>query len=463
MANGTWRMTRGRGSAQLPLAIVAVLAVVLLLAGKAHFLPFDRVRASVTDWSAPFVAAMNAPAAAFTRWSAGLGHFFDTYSENLRLKDENARLRQWQGAALSLEARMKRYQLLLNAVPDPSLSAVTARVIGRSNHPFLETVIVNAGRRNGIKPGQAVVDERGMLGRIYLTGDHTSWVVLLTDLNSRIPVTVQPKDVQAILAGDNSAAPNLEALAQGVKLKAGQEVVTSGDGGLLPPGLPVGLLVAEKQGFRVALFAGSMSADEVRILDFKNPIEQLPKASVHDLPVAAAGFKPAPPPPPPPATPAPALAPTPGVQNQPGAAQQVIVERPNQQNAGPAGAPQQGIIIEKPNEQTPGTGPAQQQGIIVEKPAQQTPATSAAQSPAGKSPAAKAKITTIEKPKPKRSRLMTPYRYLVPGQGMVVEQRLPPASGQTAPARRLPPEQRAAPVQRFPLEQPPSDDDQPDD
>src|SRR5262249_27147460 len=153
----------------------------------------------------------------------------------------------------------------------------------------------------------------------------------LTDLNSRIPVTVQPKDVQAILAGDNTTTPNLEALAPGVKLKAGQEVVTSGDGGLLPPGLPVGVLVAGKQGFHVALFANSMSADDIRILDFKNPIEQLPKATVHDLPVAAVGFKPVPPPPPQPATPVPPVPPATGVQNQPGATQQVIVEKPNQQ------------------------------------------------------------------------------------------------------------------------------------
>ena len=387
MANGTWRTTRGRTGAQLPLAVVAVLAVVLLLAGKAHFLPFDRARASITDWAAPFVTAVNAPAAAVSRWSSGLGHFFDTYSENLRLREENARLRQWQGAALTLEARMKRYELLLNSVPDPSLAAVTAKVIGRSNHPFLETVIVNAGRRSGIKPGQAVVDARGMLGRIYLAGDHTSWVVLLTDLNSRIPVTIQPRDVQAILAGDNSAAPDLEALAPGVKLKAGQEVFTSGDGGLLPAGLPVGVVVADKQGFRVALFADSMSADEIRILGFKNPIEQLPTPTVHDLPASAAGLKPTPPPEPPATSSPTAVAPT--GANQPPAGSHIIVEKPGQPaapggglgNSAPAG---EQIIIEKPSQ--PGTGPARalpgnpspaEPRIIIERPLRQAPGQSA--------------------------------------------------------------------------------------
>src|ERR1051325_9815015 len=110
MANGTWKIARGRGGAQLPLAIVVVLTVILLLAGKAHFLPFDRARAAITDWAAPALQKMNAPVVAVSNWLSGVGHFFDVYSENQRLRDENAKLRQWQGAANMLEARVKRYQ-----------------------------------------------------------------------------------------------------------------------------------------------------------------------------------------------------------------------------------------------------------------------------------------------------------------------------------------------------------------
>jgi len=292
MANGTWKIARGKGSAQLPLAIVVVLAVTLLLAGKAHFLPFDRARATITDWAKPALQVVNMPAAAASGWLSGVWHFFDVYSENLRLRKENARLRQWQGAAMMLEARVKRYKLLLNAVSDPSAKSTTAKVIGRSSRPFSQTMILDAGRLDGVKPGQTVADASGMLGRIYLDGEHTSWVILVTDLNSRIPVLIQPSNDQAILAGDNTEAPVLEAVAQGVKLKEGAEVVTSG-GDLLPPGLPVGLLVRDGAGYRVALFADAGTADDVRILDFRQ--EQMPAPTDRDLPAAAAGFKPVPP------------------------------------------------------------------------------------------------------------------------------------------------------------------------
>jgi len=99
---------------------------------------------------------------------------FSVYEQNLKLKEENARLRQWRNVAIVLEGRVGRYQQLLHAVPDPKMNAVLAKVIGRANRPFLETMILDAGREDHALPGQAVVDPRGMIGRIYLTGSRTA-------------------------------------------------------------------------------------------------------------------------------------------------------------------------------------------------------------------------------------------------------------------------------------------------
>lgn len=288
MPNGTWKIARGKGSAQLPLAIVAVLAVVLVLLGKAQSTLFDRARAEFSDWTAPALEAVRAPLAGVSRWVGSLGEIFVVYEENLRLKEENARLRQWQSAALLLEDRMKRYRLLLNAVPDPALSSVTAHVIGRATRPFLDTMILDVGKTGGVHPGQAVVDPRGMIGRVFLSGERTSWVILLTDLNSRIPVRIVPGNVQAIMAGDNTQAPEVETLPPLAKVHAGDQVVTSGDGGLLPPDLPVGILMSDGDGFRVALLADASTSDDVRIVDFKAPREEPPAATTDDLPAGPA-------------------------------------------------------------------------------------------------------------------------------------------------------------------------------
>jgi rod shape-determining protein MreC len=300
MTNGIRRGARLRGGYQLPLALLFALAVALVLIGKAQSSLFNSARARVTDWIAPELAWAHRPFDLASSWWAGLNEGYGVYQENIRLKEENARLKQWQTVAVMLDARVKRYQLLLHAVPDASLSSVLAHVIGRARRPFLETMILDAGKANGVKPGQAVIDTRGMIGRIFLAGEHTSWVILLSDLNSRIPVTIEPGHAQAILAGDNAKAPALEALAQGAVVHPGDQVVSSGDGGILPPGLPVGTVISDGGSLRVALLADAASSQDVEVVDFKNPVETPPAPTKNDLPVTAAGLPPATLPPPPP-------------------------------------------------------------------------------------------------------------------------------------------------------------------
>jgi len=192
------------------------------------------------------------------------------YEENIRLRQENTELHKWQNAALSLETRVRRYELLVNAVPDPEIPSITARVIGQSNRPFVQTMILNAGKDRGVRAGQAVVDARGLIGRVYLAGERTSWVILLTDLNSRVPVVIEPSNHRAILQGGTMTS-SLQLDSGPADVKAGNRVLSSGDGGLLPPGLPVGVVVAEGDGFRVLLYSDAQTADYVQVLDYQAP------------------------------------------------------------------------------------------------------------------------------------------------------------------------------------------------
>jgi rod shape-determining protein MreC len=310
MANVTWKIAR-RSNVQLPLAIVLALAVVLVLLGKAENAMFDRARMRITDWMQPALSLVYAPVAGANRWAGSVGDIFRVYQENLALKQENARLQQWRNAAVVMQGQVRRYQSLLHAVPAPDVKSVLARVIGRASRPFLETMILDAGSAASVKPGEAVLDASGMIGRIYLAGERSSWVILLTDLNSRVPVSIAPGNgksnpkgatIQAIMAGDNSAMPALDSLPQNAALHEGDQVVSSGDGGLLPPGLPIGTVVQGAGGYRVALLADAAASDEVEVLAFRKQPESLPTATMAQLPAVAAGLPPAPPPAPMPAT-----------------------------------------------------------------------------------------------------------------------------------------------------------------
>src|SRR3569833_3658501 len=242
MANA-WKIAR-KSNAQLPLVIVIALAVVLVLLGKAQNGLFDRARTGATDAMAPVQTKARAPIQGFDRWMGSISEIFSVYEQNLKLKEENARLRQWRNVAIGLQGRVGRYQALLHAVPDPKMDGVLARVIGRANRPFLQTMILDAGRNQHALPGEAVMDARGMIGRIYLSGQRTSWVILLTDLNSRFPVTItassgKASNIPAIMTSDNSMLPVQEMVSRSGTLHAGDQVTSSGDGGLLPAGLPV--------------------------------------------------------------------------------------------------------------------------------------------------------------------------------------------------------------------------------
>ena len=288
MANA-WRIAR-KNNVQLPLVIVVALAVVVVLLGKAQGTLFDRMRAHATDTMAPVLEKLRAPVAGFDRFFGSITEIFSVYEQNLKLKEENARLRQWRNVAIVLQGRVARYQTLLHAVPDPKLNAVLARVIGRANRPFLRTMILDAGRADHALPGQAVMDARGMIGRVFLAGQRTSWVILLTDLNSRVPVAIAPGNVQAMMTGDNSATPRLELVSRTVTLHAGDQVTSSGDGGLLPAGLPIGTVVADGEGWRVSLLADASASQDVEILNFSKPPEAPPSSA--ELPAEAAGLKP---------------------------------------------------------------------------------------------------------------------------------------------------------------------------
>jgi rod shape-determining protein MreC len=109
----------------------------------------------------------------------------------------------------------------------------------------------------------------GLLGRVIEVGDWSSRVLLITDLNSRIPVTIAGSGDRAILAGDNSAEPKLLYLPVDAMLNPGARVVTSGHGGVFPPNLPIGTVIEPARGqHSIVPDADLGRISYVRLVDF---------------------------------------------------------------------------------------------------------------------------------------------------------------------------------------------------
>ena len=259
------------------LFFLIVAAVSLMLLGKADSLVFERFRASVVDVVAPILDVMSRPAEAVSDAVANVREVARLREENTRLREENAQLRHWETLARNVSEQNASLRTLLNLAPEGTLNYVTARVVADSGGIFVRSMLVNAGVRHGVAKGHAVLSGEGLVGRIGAVGDRSARVLLITDLNSKIPVVIESTRVRGLVAGDNSARPKLVFLPPNATAAVGDRIITSGHGGGLPAGLPVGEVVSMgSDGIRVRPFADLDRLDDLRVVRFQDvvpPIE----------------------------------------------------------------------------------------------------------------------------------------------------------------------------------------------
>jgi rod shape-determining protein MreC len=251
-------------------AALIVVSLALLLVGKADHAVLGAVGARVSDAIVPVLSVVVEPISASRRAADQIGELFALHQENAHLRAQNERLLEWQDTArqLALENAALRQLLNLEAGVAPP-TAVAARVVADAGGPFVHTVLVDAGAERGVVKGMAAVNERGLVGRVIEVGRRSARVLLLTDFNSRVPVMVEPSRDQAILAGDNSREPGLIFLPLHPRLAVGQRVVTSGSGGVLPPGLAVGRISAiDDDRVAVAPMVDWQRLEYVRLLEY---------------------------------------------------------------------------------------------------------------------------------------------------------------------------------------------------
>lgn len=249
--------------------MLLIAAGAIMLFGKADPELFERTRTQVTDIMAPVLTVISQPIATGSRVVSEAEDLLTIREDNTRLKLENARLLEWQATARRLAAENQELRELLAYRPDADARYVTARVIGDKGGAFLRSILINEGAEAGVKKGQAALTGEGLLGRVESVGQHSARVLLITDLNSRVPVVVESTRVRAILAGDNSDFPRLEFLSANSQLEVGQRIVTSGHGDAFPPGIPVGTISSVgENGVRVEAFAESDRLEFLRVVDY---------------------------------------------------------------------------------------------------------------------------------------------------------------------------------------------------
>src|SRR5258708_3258984 len=220
------------------------LSVGLMVLGKAEMPIIEQVRTMVADAFVPLLDALSRPVATVAEMGQKAAAMMNVYSENRRLREENDRLLRWETVARNLETENRSLRDVLRLAPESSASYVTAPVVGDAAGMVVRSVLVTARARDGAAKGQTAITGDGLVGRVGEVGERSARILLLTDLNSQVPVLIENSRARAILAGDNSDQPKLTFLPSDVRPQAGDRIVTSGHAGVFPPGLPVRTLTS---------------------------------------------------------------------------------------------------------------------------------------------------------------------------------------------------------------------------
>ena len=214
-------------------------SIFLIVLGKFNFTAINYLKITINEvvYRTSFVASI--PEKYITYSYRAIEEHIKLYKDYNFQKKELEKLKSEKYEVKFLEAENKRLKKVLNDI-NYSSELVIAKVIIDKQSPFLRSIIINKGSKNNIKKGMSILSNSYLIGKVVEVNYMTSRVLLLSDLNSRIPVTIEPGSVQSILHGDGKNSGNIQYTKDNLPIADGSIIYTSGTGGLLKSGIPIG-------------------------------------------------------------------------------------------------------------------------------------------------------------------------------------------------------------------------------
>ena len=252
--------------------LLLTASVVLLGLGRVESPWAGRLRAGLLDAIAPVAHGLSLPGRAVADWFSSVKDTGELKRQNAELRGEIESLKLRLTALDELARENGEFRKLLGVQIHDEGKHIAARVIADPGGPYVRTVLVRAGHREGVRKGRAVVTAQGLVGRVTDVGEFTSRVMLITDVNARTAVIIGNTSERAIMTGANADLPRLLHVARTGGIAKGDKVVTSGHDGILPAGLPVGEVAeVSPSGILIRPFVDMQNLGYVRIIDHDMP------------------------------------------------------------------------------------------------------------------------------------------------------------------------------------------------
>ena len=234
---------------------LVVLSIVLISIETIEAKPFNYFRSFIKDTIYRGSLAVSAPFKVFDNFAGYIDKHLNLYSNYDELKKENNKLKNNISKSDFLEFENAQLRKLIEEQASSFSDLLSARVMIDKQSPYLNSFIINIGSNKNIKNGMAVLDGKNFVGRIVDVNFFSSRVLLVSDLNSKIPVIIEPSGHHAILSGHGTNKPILEYLPENYTIQDGDKVYTSGKEGIFSPGIPIGEIKIEKNVVKTSLFS----------------------------------------------------------------------------------------------------------------------------------------------------------------------------------------------------------------
>ena len=164
--------------------------------------------------------------------------FFNDYKNN---KKELSVLKSSNVSSKIIQFENKELKELINDYVSSS-NKILAKIIVDQDSPFLKSIIINKGSKDNIKIGTNIYDQAYLVGRVIEVNYKTARVLLLSDLNSNVPVSIAPQNIQAIITGSGDNHGEIKYIKDGLEDEFNEKsiVYTSGTGAIFKSGIPIG-------------------------------------------------------------------------------------------------------------------------------------------------------------------------------------------------------------------------------
>jgi rod shape-determining protein MreC len=229
-----------KGSKQrFSLFALVIISLLLIFAETIETKPLNVVRSFFKDTIYRVSVLVSMPGKSFSSFSQSVEKHFNLYKNYNEIKKENDELRNIISKSDFLELQENQLEKLIQEQKGTSANIVNARVLIDKQSPYLNSFVINIGTNKNIKNGMAVLSKENFIGRIVDVNYFSSRVLLITDLNSKIPVILEPSGYHGILSGHGANKPSIDYLPANLNISDGDIIYTSGKEGIFSAGIPI--------------------------------------------------------------------------------------------------------------------------------------------------------------------------------------------------------------------------------